>query len=98
MTDRTDEVSLIKKLEEIFWNGRIFVDKNGCRVKLEPISNPVSIPLFCLEKELKKKKVEEYINECIPKTSTEYWEANAYCEGTSGNNEFGTPVQFYKIR
>jgi hypothetical protein len=97
MVDSTDDVCSIRKLEEIFWNGYMFVDKNRCKVKPEPILNPRLIKLGFGE-ELKKKKVEEFIKQCLPKTSAEYWEVNAYCKGISENNEMGTPIQFYKIK
>lgn len=86
-----------KKLEEIFWDGDRFRKSNGVWVVGKSISEPVSINLPFGDKELINKKVEEYINKCIPKTSMEYLEANAYCVGTPTNNDNGSPIQLYKI-
>ncbi|MEK6817714.1 MAG: hypothetical protein AABX80_02825 [Nanoarchaeota archaeon] len=84
----------MKILEEITWDGEDFVNTKGKIVNPIPISSPISTRIGISEK---NSKVNYYINNCIPKTSKEYLEANAYCVGTRENNDEGSPVQFYKI-
>lgn len=85
-----------KKLEEIKWDGENYINEKGEKVEPKSLSEPRSLSLGIGE-ELRFKRVHEYINNNIPKTSKLYLEVNAYCVGTPTNNDNGRPVQFSKI-
>lgn len=87
----------MKELEKIFWNGDNYINKKRIKINPIPLEEPYSLVIGSGNDEYKYKKIKEYFNKCIPKTSNLYLNANAYCIGTKHNNDCGNPIQFYKI-